>query len=76
MSKDLFMLSMCMFIAQSVFAQSYSKYFRLANQDTVNFIFTVKKPNIKAIDYYPQWITQISKNGENYKYHSHCQPQS
>ena len=50
MSKYLFMLSMCMFIAQSVFAQSYSKYFRLANQDTVNFTFAVKKPDIKTID--------------------------
>ena len=58
---------MCMFIAQSVFAQSYSKYFRLANQDTVNFTFTVKKPDIKAIDCYPQRITQISKNGDNYE---------
>ena len=67
MSKDLFMLSMCMFIAQSVFAQSYSKYFRLANQDTVNFTFTVKKSDIKAIDCYPQRITQISKNGDNYE---------
>ena len=54
-----------MFIAQSVFAQSYSKYFRLANQDTVNFTFTVKKPDIKAIDCYPQQITQIIT-----KYHS------
>ena len=65
-----------MLIMYMLIAQSYSKYFRLANQDTVNFNCTVKKPNIKAIDYYPQWITQISKNGENYKYHSHCQPQS
>ncbi|MFV0580512.1 MAG: transglutaminase-like domain-containing protein [Parabacteroides gordonii] len=67
MSKYPFMLIMCMFIAQSVFAQSYSKYFRLANQDTVNFTFTVKKPDIKAIDCYPQRITQISKNGDNYE---------
>ncbi len=67
MSKYPFILIMCMFIAQSVFAQSYSKYFRLANQDTVNFTFTVKKPDIKAIDCYPQRITQISKNGDNYE---------
>lgn len=64
------MLIMCMFIAQSVFAQSYSKYFRLANQDTVNFTFTVKKPDIKAIDCYPQRITQISKTEIITKYHS------
>ena len=67
MSKLLSMLIMCIFIAQSSFAQSYSKYFRLANQDTVSFTFTVKKPDIKAIDCYPQRITQISKNGENYE---------
>lgn len=48
MSKYPFILIMCMFIAQSVFAQSYSKYFRLANQDTVNFTFTVKKPDING----------------------------
>ena len=67
MSKYPFMLITCLFIAQSAFAQSYSKYFRLENQDTVNFTFTVRKPDIKAIDCYPQQITQISKNGENYE---------
>lgn len=67
MSKYPFMLITCLFIAQSAFAQSYSKYFRLENQDTVNFTFTVRKPDIKAIDCYPQQITQISKNGDNYE---------
>ena len=67
MSKAPFLLIICMFIVQSAFAQSYSQYFRLENQDTVNFTFTVRKPDIKAIDCYPQRITQISKKGDNYE---------
>lgn len=67
MSKLLSILIMCVFIAQSSFAQSYSETYRLANQDTVNFTFTVRKPDIKAIDCYPQQITQISKKGDNYE---------
>lgn len=67
MSKLLSILFMCVFIAQSSFAQSYSQTYRMANQDTVNFTFTVRKPDIKAIDNYPQRITQISKKGENYE---------
>ena len=48
MSKYPFMLITCLFIAQSAFAQSYSKYFRLENQDTVNFTFTIRKPLVFA----------------------------
>lgn len=67
MSKLLSILIMCMFIAQSSFAQSYSETYRLVNQDTVSFTFTIRKPDIKAIDCYPQQITQISKKGDNYE---------
>lgn len=67
MSKFLFRLMLCMLIVPSSFAQSYSRFFKLANQDTVNFTFTLRKPDIKAIDCYPQRITHLSKNGENYE---------
>lgn len=67
MRKTLFMAIACVCIIQGTFAQSYSQFFGLAGQDTVNFIFTVRTPDIKAIDSYPQQITEISKTGENYK---------
>lgn len=67
MNKFVCILTIGVFIIQSSFAQSYSHFFKLANQDTVNFTFTVKKPDIKAIDSYPQRITRIAKNGENYE---------
>lgn len=67
MSKFLLMPLLWMFIIPSSFAQSYSQFFGLANQDTVHFTFTVKKPDIKAIDCYPQRITHISKSGEYYE---------
>ena len=35
--------------------------------DTVQFIFTVRTPAMKAIDCYPQNVTEISKTEENYK---------
>lgn len=58
---------LCIGILPTAGAQSYSRFFRLAGQDTVNFTFTLKNPDIKALDSYPQQITRISKNGENYE---------
>lgn len=66
MNKSLFIIFTC-FIVQTSFAQSYSKIFGLANQDTVNFTFTIRDPDIKKIDTYPQKISKISKKGENYE---------
>ena len=67
MKKSLFLLIIWIGIIQFSLAQPYSKIFGLANQDTVHFTFTVKIPDIKAIDCYPQQITKITKNGENYE---------
>lgn len=67
MKKHLFVAIACIFIIPCIFAQPFSKYFGLANQDTVSFILTLRKPDIEVIDSYPQQITEISKIGENYK---------
>lgn len=67
MRKNLFMATVLIFIIQSSFAQSYSRFFGLANQDTANFVFTIRTPDIKAIDCHPQQIIEISKTGDNYK---------
>lgn len=67
MCKFLLGLMLSMLIIPSASAQSYSRFFKLTNQDTVNFTFTLNKPDIKALDCYPQQITRISKVGENYQ---------
>ena len=58
-------------IVQTSFAQSYLQMINNLPSstvlDTVQFIFTVRTPSIKAIDCYPQNITEISKTGENYQ---------
>lgn len=67
MRKSLFIAIAFGFIVQFSSAQSYSKFFGLTNQDTVNFVFTIRKPDIKVMDSHPQRITAISKDGDNYK---------
>jgi len=58
-------------IVQTSFAQSYLQMIRDLPSgtvlDTVKFIFTVRTPSIKAIDWYLQTITEISKIGDNYQ---------
>lgn len=67
MKKILFLsILFCSLIKVSL-AQSYSEFFGISGQDSVNFVFTVKVPDIKVLDSYPQRITEISKVGDNYK---------
>jgi hypothetical protein len=58
-------------IVQTSFAQSYLQFMRDLPVgtvlDTVQFIFTVRAPSIKAIDCYPQKVTEISKIEDNYR---------
>jgi len=67
MRKGLLVAIAFIFTIHFSYAQSYSKFFGLTNQDTVNFVFTLKMPDIKVLESYPQTITGISKNGENYE---------
>ena len=63
--KHIFIIIISLFSFPVCFAQTLI----LSKPDTTNFIFTVRTPSIKALDSYPQQITEISKLGDNYKVH-------
>jgi hypothetical protein len=57
--------------SQTSFAQSFLQFIGGLPSgtvlDTVQFVFTVRTPSIRAIDCYPQQITEISKVKDNYQ---------
>lgn len=63
----LFLTFVSTLIVQTSIAQSYSSFFGGLPLDTVHFVFTVRTPSLRAIDNYPQQITEISKTVDNYQ---------